>query len=61
MNFDTTVDVDLNDVMDFAENKLSRFLVEETTDWGTAAFILQSVLDAVEEARAQISEEENND
>ena len=49
--FDTTVDVDLDDVQQFTENELSAFLVNNTTDFGTAAFILQSVLNAIEEAR----------
>lgn len=53
MNFDTTLDVDLNDVKDFCENKLAKFLVENTTDFGTAAFILQTVLDRVNELQNQ--------
>ena len=37
------IDVDKKDVLNFMENKLAQFLVENTTDFGTAAFILQAV------------------
>ena len=37
------VNVDKKDVLNFMENKLAPFLVEKTTNFGTAAFILQAV------------------
>lgn len=37
------VNVDKKDVLNFMEDKLAPFLVEKTTDFGTAAFILQAV------------------
>lgn len=45
------LEVDLDDVQRFAEDELSDFLVSHTTDFATAAFILQAVLDAVKEAK----------
>lgn len=57
MKLDTTVAVDLNDVEEFVtDEKFTRYLLDNTTDFGTAAFILQSVLTAVERAREEIAD-----
>lgn len=49
---DTTVEVDINDVERFANNPdFHYYLVNNTTDFGTAAFILQTILDKVKEVR----------
>lgn len=43
------VRVDLDEVKAFVESeKFTQFLLSNTTDFGTAAYILQTVLDAVE-------------
>ncbi len=58
MDFETIVDLD--DVKRFVESeKFAQFLLANTTEFSTAAFILQTLLDAVEEAAQQIDNTEN--
>ena len=53
--FDQEITVDLNDVKNFAESdKFLQFLLNNTTDFGTAAYILQNILDAVERDSATV-------
>ena len=55
MELDMTVNVDLQDVKNFIESeKFCQFLLNNTTQFTTAAFILQSVMNAVEEAAATV-------
>lgn len=50
MNLETTVSVDLEDVREFVEGqKFLQFLLNNTTDFTTAGFILQTLLDKLEE------------
>lgn len=52
------VSVDLNLVEDFVTSKkFSDFLLENTTEFGTAAFILQSCLNAIEESKEFMEKE----
>ena len=47
------VSVDINAVEEFiTDSKFTNFLLENTTDFGVAVFILQSLLNAVEEAKS---------
>ena len=46
------VSVDLKDVEQFiTSDKFSHFLVTNTTDFATAAFVLQTLLDRVDELK----------
>ena len=50
MNWDTTVNVDLDEVKEFIESdKFVGFLLNNTTNFGVAAFVLQTVYDAIEQ------------
>lgn len=52
--FEQEITVDLDDVKAFCESdKFLQFLLNNTTDFGTAAYILQNVLDAVERDSAR--------
>lgn len=58
MDFETTVD--LKDVKNFIESdKFAQFLLANTTEFSTAAYILQTLLDAVDEAARSIDNTEN--
>lgn len=58
MDFETTVDLDeVKRVIEAPE--FAQYLLSHTTEFGTAAFILQTLLDAVEEAVQQIDNTEN--
>ena len=47
-----TIEVDINDVERFINNPdFHYYLVNNTVDFGTAAFILQTLLDKVKEIR----------
>ena len=47
-----TVDVDIKAVEKFVtSDKFTNFLLSNTTDFGVAAFVLQSCLEAVEAAK----------
>ena len=48
-NMDMTIEVD--ELEDFVHNSLPSILLENTTNFGIAAFCLQAVLDALEEAK----------
>ena len=51
------VSVDINEVEDFITNeKFTNFLLENTADFGVAAFIIQSLLDAIKEAKRKMKE-----
>lgn len=46
---DTTIEVDMDDVKKFAENpKFSQFLLSNTSEFTTAAFILDAVFKAID-------------
>ncbi len=46
------VSVDIEDVENFVlSDDFRNYLLNKTTDFGTAAFILQSLLDAIEKAK----------
>lgn len=52
MNMDMTVN--LEDVREFIESqKFTQFLLSNTTEFSTAAFILQTLLDKIEELDAE--------
>lgn len=53
--------VNLDTVKDFVENKLPSLLLENTTDFAVAAFVLQSVLDAIDSAEASIEDGSDGD
>lgn len=58
MGFD--IEIDLQDVKNFAESDtFAQFLLSNTTSFETAAFILQAVLNAIEDAAASIDKDEN--
>ena len=54
MNF---IEVNLEDVEEFINEKLPNLLLENTTEFTTAAFVLQAAISALEEARSSL---ENN-
>lgn len=53
--------VNLDAVKDFVENKLPSLLLENTTDFAVAAFVLQSVLDAIDSAEVFTEDESDGD
>ena len=51
------ISVDIEDVEEFViSDKFRDFLLENTTDFGTAAFILQSLLEAIDDAKNKLEE-----
>lgn len=48
------LEVDLKDVEFFINNKLGSLLIENTTDFNTAAFILQASIDALATAKKSL-------
>lgn len=63
-SFDTTMEVDIEDVENFITSEMyTQFLLDHTTQFSTAAFILQKGLEAVEEAKAYLANypEENDE
>lgn len=53
-----TVDVDIEEVEKFImSDKFRDFLLSNTSDFGVAAFILQSLLNDVDEVRMKMEEE----
>lgn len=42
------MEIDLDNVKEFVNNKLPRLLTDNCTDFATCAFILQSVLEAID-------------
>ena len=54
------IEVDLDEVKEFIENpEFHQYLLANTTEFSTAAFILQTLLDAVENAIQRIDNTEN--
>ena len=48
-----SVDVDINNVKEFVlSDKFRNFLMSETTEFGTAAFVLQTLLEKIDEIGA---------
>lgn len=48
------IEVDIREVRDFVENKkFHEFLIDNTSDFAIAAFILQTLLDKVKEIEKQ--------
>ena len=44
------IDVDINNVKEFvSSDEFCSFLVNKTTEFGTAAFVLQTLLDKIDE------------
>lgn len=51
------VSVDIKEVEKFITNeKFTKFLLENTADFEVAAFIMQSLLDAIEDAKRKMKE-----
>lgn len=51
MEFNTEMTIDLQEVKDYVESpKFTRFLLDSTPSFECAAFVLQALLDAVEQA-----------
>ena len=60
MNFNTEMTIDLQEVKDYIENpKFAAYLLETCPSFECAAFVLQSLLDAVEDAAQSVDKEEN--
>lgn len=56
-----SLEIDLDNIQEFVESeKFTQFLTSNTTNFGTAAFILQVVLDKVAELRKENSSLQNN-
>lgn len=57
---DFEVEVDLNEVKNVIEApEFAQYLLSHTTQFSSAAFILQTLLDAVEAAASSIDNDEN--
>lgn len=55
MQLDTEITIDLQEVKDYIENTdFSKFLLDTVPSFGCAAFVLQTLLNAVEEAAQSI-------
>ena len=55
MNFNTEMTIDLQEVKDYIENpKFAMYLLETCPSFECAAFVLQSLLDAVQDAAQSI-------
>ena len=48
---DTTIEINLIELKNFIKNKLPTILVENTTDFAIAAFILQTMFDKIDELK----------
>lgn len=60
MQFDTELTIDLEEVKEYIENaKFTRFLLDTAPSFETAAFVLQSLLNAVEEAKQSLDKNKN--
>lgn len=57
----TVTKQDLIEIKNYVEDTLSEHLVNELSSFTQAAFILQSLLDKIEEANAFFTEEEPNE
>ena len=55
-----TVEIDLDNVKTFVENsEFHRYLLENTLDFPTAAWILQTLLNAIDEVANSVDNTEN--
>lgn len=55
MQFDTEITIDLQEVKDYIDNsEFTKYLLDTAPSFGCAAFILQSLLNAVDEAAQSI-------
>lgn len=60
MGLDTEITIDLEEVKNYIENpQFSQFLLSTAPNFETAAFVLQSLLNAVEEAKQSVDKIEN--
>ena len=60
MEQDMDIEVDLQEIKEYIENpKFTQFLLDSTPSFGCAAFVLQKLLDALDEA-AQSVDNSNN-
>lgn len=60
MQFDTELTIDLEEVKEYIEsNKFTRFLLDTSPSFETAAFVLQSLLNAVDDAKQSLDKAEN--
>lgn len=50
-SMDMTMDVNLDELTQFVEEDLPGLLLNNTTDFGIAAFCLQAVMDAIQAAK----------
>lgn len=52
LSFDTTMSVDIEEVEKFiTSDKFVQFLLNNTTDFAVAAFVLQTVMDKLDEIK----------
>lgn len=53
------IDIDMNDLKEIEDNyeKLSKFLLNNFSSFSACALILQSVMSAVDDAKAQLKED----
>ena len=60
MNFNDYIEIDIDDIETFVNDPdFHRYLIENNTDFATAAFVLQTLLNAVKELRSQSQVEED--
>lgn len=58
---DTTMTVSLKEVEEFVtSDKFTQFLLNNTTDFAVAAYVLQTLLNAIEKDAAESVNEEND-
>lgn len=57
-SMDMTMDVNLDELTQFVEEDLPGLLLNNTTDFGIAAFCLQAVMDAIQAAKQTSASEE---
>ncbi len=54
MNMDMTIDIDLNEVEKFIKSdNFIQFMMNNTTNIGIPSFILQTILDKIDELRKE--------
>ena len=60
MEQDLEIEVDLKEIKEYIENpKFTQFLLDTAPSFETAAFVLQSLLNAVDDAKQSLDKEEN--
>lgn len=48
-----SIDIDINNIKEFVlSDKFRNFLISETTEFGTAAFVLQTLLEKIDKIEA---------